>query len=128
MAEVVLLPHNEKAYTKLVACLENNQMAAINHATGTGKSFIILKYLYENRDKRILYMAPTYEILDQLKEEHSEDLGIKSADFKCFDTMIYLGLLNKNMEKLAEKYDIIILDEYHRCGSKKCGVKINQLL
>lgn len=52
---VHLLPHNEEAFIKLKKCLEDNQLVAINHATGTGKSFIILKYLYENKDKRIYF-------------------------------------------------------------------------
>ena len=43
--QIVLLPHNEMAYNKLNKTLENNQMATINHATGTGKSFIMLKYI-----------------------------------------------------------------------------------
>ena len=43
--DIKLLPHNEKAYESLKQSLNNNQLVAINHATGTGKSFIILKYL-----------------------------------------------------------------------------------
>ncbi len=33
-----------------------------------------------------------------------------------------------NMEKLSNNYDIIVLDEYHRCGAKKWGIKLNELL
>lgn len=126
--EVKLLPHNEKAYNKLIACLKSNNFVAINHATGTGKSFIMLKYLYENRDKRILYLAPTYPILEQLTEDHMEELGINISEFKCFDTMIYRNLLSYYVDDLTEKYDIIVLDEYHRCGAKKWGDKVNRLL
>ena len=70
MEQVKLLPHNEIAYNKLIDKLKENNLVSINHATGTGKSFIILKYLYQNRDKKILYLAPTYPILDQLINEH----------------------------------------------------------
>ena len=41
--EVILLPHNEEAYQKLVLGLKDKQFVSINHATGTGKSFIVLK-------------------------------------------------------------------------------------
>lgn len=123
-----LLPHNEEAYKKLIRCLNNNQLAAINHATGTGKSFIILKYLYENKDKNILYLAPTYPIIEQLLNEHTKELGIDKNIFKHLDTNIYRNLLNLDMNKLAKKYDIIVLDEYHRCGAKKWGKKINELI
>ena len=128
MSKVELLPHNEIGYEELTECLENNQVATLNRATGTGKSFIGLKYAYENRDKRILIIAPTYPILDQWTEDHMEDLGINKSEFKKLDTMIYANLLKiNNMEKLASEYDIIILDEYHRCGSQKWGKKVKEL-
>lgn len=126
--EIELLPHNEEALNKLNRCLETEQMASINHATGTGKSFIILKYLSQNRDKRILYLAPTYQIIDQLLNEHEEELGIPKEYFKQLDTQIYRTLLKLDMETLANEYDIIVLDEYHRCGSKKWGEKVQELL
>ena len=46
--EVSLLPHNEEAYEKLVKGLEEKQFVSVNHATGTGKSFIMLKYFTIN--------------------------------------------------------------------------------
>ena len=42
--------------------------------------------------------------------------------------MIYANLLSKNIEELAHEYDIIVLDEYHRCGAPKWGEKVNELL
>lgn len=126
--KINLLPHNEEAFIKLKKCLEDNQLVGINHATGTGKSFIILKYLYENRDKRILFLSPSYPINDQLMQEHTKELGIDIRDFSKIDTMIYRSLLKMDMNELSNNYDIIILDEYHRCGAKKWGEKVNELL
>ncbi len=126
--KIVLLPHNEEAFIKLKKCLEDNQLVAINHATGTGKSFIVVKYLYENKNKRILYLSPSYPINDQLLQEHTKELGIDAKEFSKIDTMIYRNLLKMDMEKLASDYDIIVLDEYHRCGAKKWGIKVNELL
>lgn len=128
MVDIKLLPHNEDALEKLNKCLETNQMASINHATGTGKSFILLKYLYQNKDKRILYLAPTYPIINQLVENHMEELNISKEDFSNFDTMIYRHLLSITMSEIADSYDIIILDEYHRCGAPKWGKKVIELL
>ena len=125
---VHLLPHNEEAFIKLKKCLEDNQLVAINHATGTGKSFIILKYLYENKDKRILFLSPSYPINDQLLQEHTKELSIDVKEFSKIDTLIYRSLLKMNMDELARNYDIIVLDEYHRCGAKKWGIKVNELL
>ena len=128
MKQIKLFPHNEDGYNKLKDCLNDNQMASLNRATGTGKSFILLKYLYDNKDKRILYLSPNYPIIDQLVDFHMKDLGISTDEFYKFDTMIYINLLKMNMEELANNYDIVVLDEYHRCGSPLVGLKINKLL
>ena len=128
MKNIELLPHNEVAYKKLLESLTNHQMTSINHATGTGKSFIILKYLYQNNEKRILYLAPTYPILEQLIEEHMKELDINIKEFNQFNTMIYANLLEKNMKNLAKDFDIIILDEYHRCGAEEWGKQVKELL
>lgn len=126
--EIELLPHNEIAYNKLLLYLEKYQMVSIDHATGTGKSFINAKYLYKNKHKRILYLSSNYTILDQFVEEQLPELNIEKDEFANLDTMIYKTLLNKNMEELATKYDIIILDEYHRCGANKSGAQVERLL
>ena len=125
---ISLLPHNEEAYQKLVNGLEDKQFVSINHATGTGKSFIISKYLSDNKDKRILYLSSTYAILEQLVNEHFDELGIDRSLFNKLDTMIYSNLLNIDVSNLAHQYDIIILDEYHRCGALKWGMKIDELI
>ena len=128
MGKVVLLPHNEEGYNELTECLEEHQVATLNRATGTGKSFIGLKYAYEHRDKRILIIAPTYPILDQWTEDHMEELGISKKEFTKLDTMIYSNLLKiDDMEELASQYDVVIFDEYHRCGSQKWGKKAREL-
>jgi len=126
-SKIVLYPHNEKGYNELIEGLEKYQIVGMDRATGTGKSFIMLKYLYENRHKRILYLAPTYAIIDQLINAHMADIGINKKEFPCLDTNIYYNILNMDMEELARNYDIIILDEYHRCGAKKCVTKILEL-
>ena len=124
-SEVLLFEHNEIAYQKLIEALKTSKCTTINHATGTGKSFIALKYLYEHRDKKYLYIAPTYPIIDQLLKSCYK-IGITPQDINI-DTMIYHNLLEKNMEKLYEQYDGFIFDEYHRTGAEKTYQKIKQL-
>lgn len=121
--EIKLFEHNEDGYQRLEEMLKNNKCATINHATGTGKSFIALKYIASHSDKKILYIAPTYEILNQIKENDAKKLGV-DADF---DTKIYRNLLKLDMKELAESYDCIILDEYHRVGANKTNVKVKEL-
>lgn len=126
--EVILLPHNEVGYDDLNKYLEYYQMVSLNRATGTGKSFILAKFIFKNRKKRILYLSPSYVINDQILEDHMAELGIDKSLIPYLDFQIYRNLLKMDMEELAAKYDIIILDEYHRCGAKKWGIQVNKLL
>lgn len=125
MSEVVLFEHNEKAYQRLIEALKTSKCTTINHATGTGKSFISLKYLYENRDKKYLYLAPTYPIIEQLLNSCYK-IGINPEDINI-DTMIYRNLQKEDMEEIYKKYDGFIFDEYHRTGAEKTYEKIKQL-
>ena len=125
MKEIELFPHNEQAYKKLEEALETTKCTTINHATGTGKSFIALKYLYAHRDKKYLYLAPTYPILEQLKSDCYQ-LGITPEDLNV-DMMIYRNLLPMDMEQLYQKYDGFIFDEYHRVGADETYKRIKQL-
>lgn len=125
MEKAELFEHNEQAYKLLQESLKNNKCTTINHATGTGKSFIALKYLYENRDKKYLYLAPTYPIIEQLLADCYK-IGITPEDINI-DTMIYRNLLQMDMEELYQKYDGIIFDEYHRTGARETYKKIKQL-
>ena len=54
MNDISLLPHNKKAYEEVKKHLENNNRTCVIHPTGTGKSFISLKFIFDNIDKNIL--------------------------------------------------------------------------
>ena len=125
MEKASLFEHNEQAYIRLCEALKDSKCTTINHATGTGKSFIALKYLYENRDKKYLYIAPTYPIIEQLLKSCYK-IGLTPDDINI-DTMIYRTLLQMDMDELYQKYDGIIFDEYHRTGAKETYKKIKQL-
>lgn len=125
MSSVELFEHNEIGYQKLNQVLIDNDSAVINHATGTGKSFIAIKFMHENRDKKVLYLAPTYFILRQL-ERDCKKLGISIEDLNV-DRMIYRGLLGQDMEALYKKYDVIIFDEFHRLGAKDTYKQLKKL-
>lgn len=126
--DISLFEHNEKAYEALASSLEKNPLAFIEHATGTGKSFILLKYLYTAmRNKRILFVTRHYEMLEQLFNEQMESLGLSKDDFVKFDTAIYPNLLEMDMNEVIKDYDCIVWDEAHHCGAPKWGAKVNEL-
>jgi len=128
LMDIELLEHNEVGYSKLIECLKTNNLATINHATGTGKSFILLKYMLNNQDKKIMYMSPRYPINRQILYDHPVDLGIDPNELSHVDSMIYANLVKiEDIEEFVKKYDVFILDEYHRCGAKKWGKVINEI-
>ena len=125
---ISLFPHNEIAYQELLKSLKTYPLALLERATGTGKSFILLKYLYEKmRNKKILFITMHDEMLSQLFNEQMPILGLSKDDFKIFDTLIYPNILKYNMQDIIDKYDCIILDEAHHCGAPKWSKQITEL-
>ena len=125
---IELYKHNKEAYDKIEKMFESEDKVAIVHATGTGKSFISLKWLYENRDKRCLFLAPTYEIIDQL-EQHIKSQGLSVSDFPNLKCAIYPNFSRLSTDEINNlHFDNIVLDEFHRCGAQEWGRSINTLL
>ena len=63
---VELYKHNLIAYEKIKKMFETEKKVCVIHPTGCGKSFISLKWLEDNRDKRAVFVAPTVSILRQI--------------------------------------------------------------
>ena len=53
-----LYDHNIRSYEKVKQQFEKDNIAAIVHATGTGKSFNALQLSLDNKDKKIIYVVP----------------------------------------------------------------------
>lgn len=119
---IELYAHNKIAYKNSQKLLKYKRKIAFIQATGTGKSYIIIKYLADFINKGCIVLAPSIYILEQIKK-------------KCFwitentDFMTYAKLKNftEGDIKLL-KYDLIILDEFHRCGAEFWGKGVKRLL
>ena len=139
--ELELQEHQQDAYNAVQKTYEQGNRAAVVIPTGCGKSFIALKLMEDNRDKNILFLAPTIAIRNQMynyiakyivgEEPTSERPAKKIAEehFPNLKIRLYQTLLKVSDEKM-EKYhaDIIIMDELHRTGAEKWGEKVNTLL
>ncbi len=119
---IELYAHNKIAYENSKKLLKHKKKIAFIQATGTGKSYIIIKYLADFINKRCIVLAPSIHILEQVKK-------------KCFwiaentDFMTYAKLKNLTGEEMKLlKYDLIILDEFHRCGAEFWGRGVERLL
>ena len=78
-----LYNHNIRSYEKVKEQLKKDNIAAIVHATGTGKSFNALQLALDNKDKKIIYVVPNESIIEHLQEliENNEYLSMEE-DFK----------------------------------------------
>ena len=121
---IELYKHNKKAYSNVLEHFETTNRTCVVHATGTGKSFISLKWLEDNKDRRCLFLAPTHAIIDQFKT-HIEDNGLSLSDFPNLEFELYTNVNNRIADN---KYDCIVMDEFHRCGAKEWSKGINKLL
>ena len=139
--ELGLQKHQQAAYKSVQKAYETKDKASVVIPTGCGKSFIALQLMADNKDKRILFMAPSNAIKNQMynyiakyivREEPSGNRParmIADEHFPNLKIMLYPSLLrvtDEQMEKLNT--DIIIMDELHRTGAGRWGEKVNTLL
>ena len=122
---VKLKKHNQQAYAKVKEMFEKDNKAAIIHPTGTGKSYIALKLIEENPDKKIIYLSPSMAIMHQLKKNMINE----GVNFKNLTRCTYQKLTSLNKSgQLNLDADIIILDEFHHCGAEEWGKAVENLI
>ena len=141
LPEEGLQKHQQDAYKKVTDALKTGNRSAVVIPTGCGKSFISLQLMEDNKEKNILFIAPTIAIKNQMYKyiakyvvgeeptEERTERQIAEEHFPHLKIMLYPTLLrmdNEILEKL--KPDIIIMDELHRTGADKWGPKVNTLL
>lgn len=125
---VELFKHNAVAYEKVTKMFETENRVAVVHPTGCGKSFISLKWLEENRDKRAVFLAPTVSILRQITK-HMESCGMSMKDFPFLKRYTYSKLSRMTAEEISKlDVDMIVLDEFHRCGASEWSRGIASLI
>ena len=125
---IELKKHNLEAYEKIKEAFKRGTKVGIIHPTGTGKSFLALKLIEDNKAKEALYIAPSNSILHSIKRNIFSS-GMTMANFSNLKRMTYQKLLKLSDEELAKlKPDIIILDEFHHCGAPEWENVIRKLL
>ena len=108
---IELLEHNKPTYADLCEKVEKHNKVALVQATGTGKSYIIGKYLEEHKGKTLI-LVPTNAIGDQWEK--------LMAETDCDVTIdTYQGMAAHIEDESG--YDIVIADEMHHLGSDVWG-------
>ena len=125
-----LYDHNIRSYEKIKQQFEKDNIAAIVHATGTGKSFNALQLALDNKDKKIIYVVPYGSIIEHEKEliEQNENVSLEK-DFPNLEFRTYQSFINMSNAEIADlDVDLLILDEFHHIGAPVWGQRINTLI
>ena len=114
---ISLKPHNIETYQKVIEKFKESNRTAVIHPTGTGKSYIAIKLIEDNPDKKAIYLAPSLGILLQLKTPNGQTIKM------TYQTLARLD--EEEIKKLG--VDIIVLDEFHHCGAPIWGEAVEKL-
>ena len=129
----ILKEHNIPTYQKAVSLFESGEnRVGIVQATGTGKSYLILQFLYDyvaKTNKRAIVLEPLYGIVKQFKDLLTKATFDKGMIFEDILVTHYdqLKTLSENDLRLLD-YDYIILDEFHGLGAEGRGRVVQSLL
>lgn len=121
-----LKPHNVEPVKKALSAFNaGEQRVALAHATGTGKSYATCAIIELGNFKNVLYLSPSNHI-----NKYFERVVIKTlGDRKAINILTtYSFLLHRDLNALAGKYDLIVLDEYHRVGAEEWGKAVKKVL
>lgn len=127
---LILYEHNKISYEKIRKSYEDGEkIVGIVHATGTGKSYNALELVYQNKDKKEVYVVPSIAIIEHLKNIISESNLILEEDFSNLEFRTYQSFINLSFEEIANiECDPLIIDEFHRLGAPVWGARINTLI
>ena len=125
---ITLMPHNIEAYEKVNEDIEKNNKTAVIQPTGTGKMYIGLKYVENNKGKKTIYIAPSNSILHDVKKNIFAE-GMTMQDFPNLKRITYQKLATLSDEEIEKlEADIIIVDEFHHCGAPVWGKGVERLI
>lgn len=104
---IELLEHNVETYKNLCDEMEKHNKVALIQATGTGKSYIISKYIEEHCHNALI-LVPANAIGDQWQKL------LPDVEVKTYQAMA---------KGIDGEYDLIVADEMHHLGSDVWGQK-----
>ena len=124
-----LYEHNIAGYEAVKKALTIDDVVAILHATGTGKTFIALQLAYDNPDKKIVYVTPYNVIIEHVKQviEENPNLDLE-RDFPNLELRTYYSFVSLSEEEIKDiDCDLLILDEFHHIGAPVWGARIDTM-
>lgn len=118
---IELFSHNEAAYRAIVAGFEQFRIGAVVQATGTGKSYLIARYLVDHAHDKMIVIAPNVTILGEIQKA----VGGKAHRVKY---CTFQSLVNRRREEQVLQADHIIIDEFHHFGAEVWGEAVREVI
>ena len=124
---IELYKHNKESYEKIKSMFETENKAAVVQPTGTGKSFLMLKWIEDHKYENIVVLTSSNAILTQIYN-YAKNFNCLDIfkNVKAFTYTKFLYMTSKEIKEL--KADKIIIDEFHRTGAYSWYKKVNILL
>jgi len=122
-----LRPYQIEIIEKVHNAMEKYNSIMVQMPTGTGKTTvfadIIKKYTRDNPDNHVLILAHREELIQQIHERLSKDVGILAGLIRKqhihpgqrvqISSIQYLDRTNNNLVALHRKFHLVIIDEAH---------------
>ena len=121
--EIELYKHNKIIYGELTAFLSKHDKGYVVQPTGTGKSYLMAKYISEHKGENIIVVAPNNIILEELKKILGGD-----THHVVFRTYQFFSADLKRTKQIARKVKHILIDEFHHLGAEGWGNAIKELI
>lgn len=120
-----LKTHNIATIERILEFYKASNKCCAIQATGTGKTFLILRLLeiYNDEGKNAVIFAPNNEIIKQTKKRMKK-FGLNNATFYTYQKLARMT----DEEISAMEFDLIVCDELHRTGAKTWGQKFEVLV
>ncbi|MET3209777.1 UNVERIFIED_CONTAM: superfamily II DNA or RNA helicase [Paenibacillus sp. PvR008] len=112
--DIELYPHNQETYDKIIEAWRTHNRVATVQATGTGKTFLILKCLFTYPDVNKVVLAPSNHILNQLESKVDE---LPNTILLTYSKLSFMS--EEEIKQLDAS--MVVFDEFHRCGADKWG-------
>lgn len=118
---VELYPHNEAAYRAIMRGFKQHRIGAVVQATGTGKSYLLARYIADHAKEKILVFAPNITILDEIRK--AVGFSIPQVTYRTFQSLIR----NREDNGLL-RADHILIDEFHHFGAEIWGSALQDVI
>lgn len=118
---IELFSHNEAAYRAIEQGFRTKRIGAVVQATGTGKSYLIARYIVEHASDEILVIAPNVTILSEIR--HAVGEKRKHVTYKTFQA---LSIGRDSHVPLKASH--ILIDEFHHFGAEVWGKAVQEVI